>query len=52
MALTFTDFFPFDEDEEDTSLVDVDEFDKLVHGAVDEMEVVEEPEDEVLTGEV
>jgi type IV pilus assembly protein PilB len=45
----------FDEDEEeeeDKSLVDVDEFDRLVHGAVDNIEVVEEVEDEVITGDV
>ncbi|MEE9613154.1 MAG: type IV-A pilus assembly ATPase PilB [Desulfatiglandales bacterium] len=41
-----------DDDEEDKTLVDVDEFDKLVHGAVDDVEVIEQPEDEILTGEV
>ncbi len=41
-----------DDEEEDKTLVDVDEFDKLVHGAVDDVEIIEQPEDEILTGDV
>ena len=33
-------------------MIDVDEFDRLVHGAVDDVEVIDEPDDEVLTGDV
>lgn len=54
--------YSFDEDDDSTGIfegeddggevVDVDDFDDLVHGAVDEVEVVEEEEDEAGTTDV
>ncbi len=42
----------FDEDDIAGEVVDVDDFDQLVHGAVDEVEVVEDKEEDILTEDV
>lgn len=42
----------FEEDEGGGDVVDVDDFDELVHGAVDEVEIVEEKDDDALTEDV
>ena len=42
----------FDEEDVGGDVVDVDDFDDLVHGAVDDVEVIEAGEEEALLGEV